>query len=98
MSAEQTEMFAPESVAMDSPRLAWMKKHKLITFLSCLTILISDSGWLDLMEDSGNMRTPPTGSAKKQRIMAIPELELEKQKTRQSNHSANFTAFHYGMK
>ena len=25
------ELFAPESVAMDSPKLAWMKKHGIIT-------------------------------------------------------------------
>lgn len=28
------ELFPPESVAMDSPKLAWLKRHKVLTYLS----------------------------------------------------------------
>jgi hypothetical protein len=29
------ELFPPEAVAMDSPRLAWIKRHGIVTFHSC---------------------------------------------------------------
>ena len=29
-----TELFAPDSVAMDSPRLAWIKRHGVVTHCS----------------------------------------------------------------
>ena len=32
MSADNLEMFPPESVAMESPRLAWLRKHALCTY------------------------------------------------------------------
>jgi len=28
------ELFPPESVAMDSPRIAWMKRHRIVTWFN----------------------------------------------------------------
>lgn len=44
------ELFPVETVAMDSPRLAWMKRHRVLTFHSMAGY--PDALWLAGIDDS----------------------------------------------